>query len=479
MGLTIICVVGPTNNTDLGGSLAFSSESPFDLGRLIDDVQDVVDYTMDAPILLNTNMTVKKKKEEQLLPVVSSKSVTLTRPNSTSSYDPARKPLFVISKHKTNKVAVDVHLILDVSSTPSVGPVAKFLLDGLDRSPYTNVVEVTFLNPDMQRVAVAKRTVNPLVWMVDWGSMLRDCHRLQRVLEKLKRQPQDYVVLADFSASLRQSRCDHLFPDDPKVRLVKRSIVENRHYDAAKGVIHQGHIAPNSGSGSPGGLVQTTSLVVRERFVAAMLNITENKSPLKVSRDIDICFLWRPGANAHYGFWRRDVSRYLKKFGAASKYTTLVDVIADDYNGMNAGNLQLHYIKTLLRCKIVVVAQRDEWADHYRLYESLASGALVFTDPMLAPPPGLKNKTNIVVYDDLKSLGESIHYFLEHKDRRRSVAKRGMELALGRYRSWHRVEELLFGSPKTHVGDNVLALPPPKKVRAELSIVDGDTVAYT
>ena len=199
---------------------------------------------------------------------------------------------------------------------------------------------------------------------------------------------------------------------------------------------------------------------------------------MKSTRRTDLCFFWKPGDYSHYGFWRRDVSNFVKRVGKSSKYTTLVDVIANDEEGMVLGNIQLKYIKTLLHCKLVVIAQRDEWEDHYRLYESLASGALVLMDSMLAPPEGLRNKTNVLIYDSLESLERLIHYGLERDSRRQSIAKRGMQLALGRYRSWHRVEQLLFGQPLFQV-DQPLVDAPPKMTRPQISLVDGDVAVST
>lgn len=512
LGVAILWFIRPSP-MDPGSNLVTFSGSAFDVGSLLNQIQEEDASSSDtspeflppdvslpaattpeiqylrtvAPVELpkdDKESTDEDQKDDSIeetdkaqMEEESSQESLQQPPSWISTYHPARKPLIALDEHETP--SVDVHLIVDVSAGTGVGPQSKFLLDGLERSPLTNVVGMTFLNPNMHQVSIGKRKAgNPTVWLVDWGSLLRDCHRLQRVLAKLERQSEDYVLLADFSGSTRQSRCEHLFPDDDRIRLAKRSIVEGRYYNRDNQTIHEGEVAPNSGAESSAGPVMQTSFVVRERFVSALHNNTRENNPMKSTRRTDVCFFWKEGDYSHYSFWRREVSNFVLQLANSSNYTSLVDMVANDEDGMEAGNIQIKYVKSLIHCKIVVIAQRDEWADHYRLYESLASGALVLTDPIIAPPEGLKNKTNIMVYDSLESLGRMIHHFLENKDRRKSVGRRGMELALGRFRSWHRVEEMLFGSPISHV-DEPYASPPPKMSRPQITLVDGDAVVAT
>jgi hypothetical protein len=52
----------------------------------------------------------------------------------------------------------------------------------------------------------------------------------------------------------------------------------------------------------------------------------------------------------------------------------------------------------MLDTKIVVVTQRDQREDHYRLNEALISGTMVMTDRMLALPIELESGTSIVEF---------------------------------------------------------------------------------
>ena len=113
----------------------------------------------------------------------------------------------------------------------------------------------------------------------------------------------------------------------------------------------------------------------------------------------------------------------------------------------NAGRLgaQSAYIEGLLESKIVVVTQRDRWEDHYRLFEALVSGAMIMTDRMLSLPAGYQNGTSIVEFSSAESLVSLVRYYVAHDDERQAIARRGRELAMSRHRSWHRMEELIFG----------------------------------
>jgi hypothetical protein len=54
--------------------------------------------------------------------------------------------------------------------------------------------------------------------------------------------------------------------------------------------------------------------------------------------------------------------------------------------------------------KIVVVAQRDRWEDHYRLMEALSRSTMVLLDDMISLLRGLENGTSIVLFRDVNQM---------------------------------------------------------------------------
>ena len=79
----------------------------------------------------------------------------------------------------------------------------------------------------------------------------------------------------------------------------------------------------------------------------------------------------------------------------------------------------------------------------------MVCGPLVIADRMWAPPKGLVHNDTVVFFESITELPELVKYYLTHDKERIAIARRGWKLALTRHRSWHRVEELLFGNALT------------------------------
>ena len=112
------------------------------------------------------------------------------------------------------------------------------------------------------------------------------------------------------------------------------------------------------------------------------------------------------------------------------------------------GRNQVHpdYIRDMLTTKIIVLAQRDAWEGHFRLYEALLSGALVMTEPQLYFPHGIIAGKNLVVYNSRLELELKILHYLhpENEQERIRIAQRGREVALTRHRTWQQAERLFL-----------------------------------
>ena len=416
-----------------------------------------------------------------------------------SSYNASNAPVILDGWDRT----VQVHLIVDIAFAEDVDPFSKLLSTAIGRSQYLQLTAVTFVKPSIESFEIVPRNPElPLLFLIDWGSMDRDCHRLQLVLEQIELEQdakdeteEPYFLLMDSTGSTRQTRCDYLFQDvvsntrryaftndKNRIRLAKRSIVQNRYYDFETNQLHLGEVAPNQWQGTPQNYdkpVLHSPMALRESFVMAIQNVTSGESlvPTKDGmRPIDVGYFWKTGDYSHYGFYRRDIARVIKTLHGVSvdkatgrrMQNDVGIVYTDDVRDMTAGKIQMDYIEKIVQCKIIVIAQRDEWEDHYRLMESLASGALVMTDSMVALPDGLQDKVNIVVYDNPKHLKELVRYYLDpkQKEKRKKIASKGYKLVMGRHRCWHRLEELLFGQPLTNAYQHDAPTPPKDSLAA-------------
>jgi hypothetical protein len=400
------------------------------------------------------------------------------------------------------------------------GPVPKndneedWLLDALERSRYITVVaKLAPLNSthiqhtQWNRLSPPQSiaTSPPLTILVDWAGLRRDCHALHRILtliqiqkgfKQIWKHQTPYLLLLDSTASVKVVTCssdDRTFHNF-NIRMAKRSIVEGRRWNYTRGWIEPGQIALPSSSSIP--ILQWTGSV-SESFVKELRAVHNNDvdDSNNGDRTWDVSHFWQattariPRGGGIYNALRQTISqtlndtaqetmiKYTDYVGFRSDIAVEIDIEGekmeeeDDFEEMDARTTVLQ----LARSKIVVVSQSDEYEDHDdRLFEALASGALVLADAMVAPPPGLKNKTNIIFYNGTDMLDSLVRFYLKESEMRQKIARHGMQYALGRHRSWHVLEKLLFGRALTLTDKIPLDAKGPAKRKhamAESSIV--------
>jgi hypothetical protein len=386
-----------------------------------------------------------------------------------SSYNATLHPVF--PQHNFSPSSpMTVHLI--VGNTGSVEPTSKFLMDGLERSSIIKVSRMSFLSArqEIKTLKLEAKAYHVDVVIVDWSSLHRDCHVLERILSDYQISEETKIVMMDYSASTRQITCKKY---QSSTRLIKRQIVEGRKWDASTKWVHTGSIVDNHGSSISEGPTLHANFVVRERLVEAIFNMTTKAEVKKLpqkSRSTHVSFFWNKGDTSHYGQLRNTVATLVKmldqsKVGSDKKViTTLAETVESSLSGgTEEGNIQKEYVRKLLKSKIVVVAQRDEFEDHLRLMDSLASGAMVATDCMHTLPRGLVNGTHILVYDSETSLKRILRYYLTHSDKRIEIATNGWKVAMRQHRSWASIEHIFFGDFVTHKEKPPYSLGPPKR----------------
>lgn len=120
--------------------------------------------------------------------------------------------------------------------------------------------------------------------------------------------------------------------------------------------------------------------------------------------------------------------------------------IAGELKNKGRRNVQNDYMNGLLDYKIVVVAQRDTWEGHYRLFESMSGGELVLTDPMLPLPDGIEDRKHLVVYHSIRELKDLIIYYLNNEEERLRIAREGLKEVPLHHRTWHDMENFFLGN---------------------------------
>ena len=368
------------------------------------------------------------------------------------SYSPSRHPILDPSMfHPDSSKPIAIRFL--TGSDKDISSESKFLIEAIERSKYLKLISVSFLGrpPDITLLLVnnVDRSTDPVLWMVDFLSIGRDCHSLEMLTKHAKDldsvSTYTQLILLDYSASWNNPSCPNVEQLVPNIRLAKRGIVQSRHWE--KNWVELGTISPNLEvwTGAPALYMPHT---VRQVFVDQI----QQKRPYDLKRETDVIHFWRKGDSSHYTQLRAAVSTTVAslqgKMAGTRKIRALVRTFGED-EAMEDNIVQSRYVEETLNTKIIVVAQRDEYEDHYRLMESIASGAMVMTDVMLGLPAGFQDKKNIVVYDSAETLKEHLYFYLNPKNekQRRNIAMKGWEMAMTNHRSWHRVEELLFGKP--------------------------------
>jgi hypothetical protein len=407
-------------------------------------------------------------------------------------------PSFLNSTHSRSQS------VLPIDADVSFGPV----WDAVERSKYGRVAQAVLYDPVSRRVfrtstediraTTSSSTTKSadmaeedrvVVTLVDWAALERDCHVLCRMLRQPSLdasghgQPQptasqrNIFLYWDATNSPVPRACEEgdgsLFSKFDSFFYVQRSAVQGRHWNesahwimpgeriqlsAALTVHPQPHIQRWYHEGHP----------LREEFVAQLTKTSRSdleSLPSLSNRTTAASFFLIKGNLLPYSHFREHVSSTVGMLAMEKGLPYLVDEILLDeeeadavekgrsFNAVQLERVASGYVKALLASKIVVVASHDEWEGHWRLWESMASGALVLSEPMVAPPAGLENGTNIIVYDSAESLRQLILYYLKHDKERRKIAQRGQKLALGLHRSWHGLERVLFGKPLTRASE--------------------------
>ena len=384
-----------------------------------------------------------------------------------SSYIPLFHPVLKSTKAREDK-PVNVRFLMGWNGGNSE---SEYLVDGIERSPFLKLVSLSRYH----RKEFTTWTTNKfdkdhlVVWMADVESMERDCHVLEGIVKHVQQNSKEdlptALVLVDYSGSTERLHCPGIEKLVPKgrIRLTRRNIVRNRYWNPTHAWVQVGELSFNDGDVVSGGPILFSPHLLRDSFVFGLsmalwqANWTNGQSPADLKREQDVAHFWRKDDYSHYTFLRSQVSTIVESLtGEKSngrKIHTMVNVVGE-MEEMEKNVSRIEYVQQLLGTKIVVLAQRDEWEGHHHLLEALASGAMVISDKALAMPNGLHDRKSIVIYDSAHSLKDAIMYYLNPKndEERTSIARRGWEIAMGQHRSWHRVEEIIFGKALTQVG---------------------------
>jgi hypothetical protein len=335
-----------------------------------------------------------------------------------------------------------------------------FIYDGIIQSPFLNVTTVK----DNADVLIAQTFLeySRRKWCRRFSPFLHDFIGNQESSTKS-------ILLMDWQDHVELIPCYDFKKLGAAIFYTKRSIVRGRSYLKETGDIQIGWIDQyQNWTLFATSSVRHTPYAVRSDIVKSLESILiekyghndtkqSNRSLLDwdiMNRDRtrDVAHFWPcrgPGVDRggkHPNSILRDtVSQLLEDMSQKDPSLRIFAGLIGKANLAGRFSVDPGYAQALLDFKIIVVAQKDTHEDHYRLMEALVSGAMVMSDVMLSIPKDFEDGKSIVFYRNMSDLRTKIIYYLQNNTERLSIAKIGWNLAMNRHRSWHRMEEVLFG----------------------------------
>jgi SAM-dependent methyltransferase len=327
--------------------------------------------------------------------------------------------------------------------------------NGINESPFL------FLSQDLYDVH------SNVVWVGDTGSgagwnlwceeFLRVINNTQVFRAQRGRPLQWPIYIVDFTDQASLQRCKNIerFMGREYVSYATRSMGKDRRWDAKRNWVKMGHLLETKLQ--DGTFYGHIPLIVRTDTIVSLQASLKKRGhdltyPIETyTRSTDVIHLWPMNStkvNYQYGSLRTEVSNLTIHLGDKYNLSTFVGLAGKPLRE-GRRDVEDEYIERLLDTKIVALAQRDFWEDHYRLLEAVVSGACVLHDFMFGLPAGLEDGKSIVLYRSAEEFEEKLLYYLQHDEERMEIGRRGREIAMAKHRSWHRMEEIIFGESLT------------------------------
>ena len=340
--------------------------------------------------------------------------------------------------------------------------------DGFQRSSYfqylgSTVVPDCTLQPNFTiHESFSENGSREEVWVIDmrrmiYGQVYTIPHQLLHLLQLPAQKPPVKIVFIDYRDRMPKMKfCTKimekiaLFMGQGNMRYVLQQIVRNRYWDEHKLFPQQGKLRSLERETCFGGPIVTIPYTVRTEYIVPDIDFSTSHRPVHVAH------FWNYSTDCGHCELRNHVTRLVESLSGSSldidirgKTETIfaLGALVSETGSKGRTTLNQRYLNSLKEARIVVVAQRDSWEDHYRFFEAIIGGALVMTDPMLSLPEGFEDGVNVILYWTLDDLREKILYYLDpaHERERLRIAKAGWTLALLHHQPLHWMERVFLG----------------------------------
>jgi hypothetical protein len=125
-------------------------------------------------------------------------------------------------------------------------------------------------------------------------------------------------------------------------------------------------------------------------------------------------------------------------------YKTIIDYVQVTKGGRR--EVDRKYFQQMYNSKIIVTVNPADWEGDFRLWEAMATGALIMVDPLFVPHPfPLIDGVHVVYFntEDKSELFAKLDYYRAHPDKARKVAVNGYLHAMKYHRTVSTVDYIL------------------------------------
>ncbi len=174
------------------------------------------------------------------------------------------------------------------------------------------------------------------------------------------------------------------------------------------------------------------------------------------TRGLDVSCLFDDSVleTPHFMMARGRLLKFAKRLAATHRHLSTQIGTVSECGPVGRARIDPRYKQCLYDSKIILHANPDPWEGDSRLWEALASGALVFVDRLHAPIKNpLTDGEHLIFYDltdeGMETLERKIIHYLNDDLERQRIGMQGRAFVLEHHRSVDRVSEIIHELERT------------------------------
>jgi hypothetical protein len=205
------------------------------------------------------------------------------------------------------------------------------------------------------------------------------------------------------------------------------------------------------------------------------------------TRGLDVSCLFDDSVieTPHFRLARGRLLKFAKRLAATHRRLSMQIGTVSECGPVGRSGIDPRYKQCLYDSKIILHANPDPWEGDSRLWEALASGALVFVDRLHAPIKNpLIDGEHLIFYDltdeGMEILERKIIHHLDHDLERRRIGAQGRAFVLAHHRSVDRISEIIQQLESTSRRETTRSVPLATTTRVgALDVVVSIATGYT